>query len=79
VPEPTLVLRPAAGSAIIFGGDVTHAGQVCTGGVRCVLVASFSPRTNEHLVAALDRKIGAGGGADGGTGGSGATSVEGVV
>jgi hypothetical protein len=54
--EPTLVLKPAAGTAIIFGGDVTHAGQACTGGRRCIFVASFSPRTNEHLVAALDRQ-----------------------
>ena len=56
VQEPTLVLRPSAGTAIIFGGDVTHAGQVCTGGKRCIFVASFSPKTYEHLVAALDRQ-----------------------
>ena len=55
VQEPTLVLRPPAGTAIIFGGDVTHAGKACTGGRRCIFVASFSPKTNEHLVAALDR------------------------
>jgi len=54
---PTLVLRPPAGTAIIFGGDVTHAGKACTGGRRCIFVASFSPKTNEHLVAALDRKV----------------------
>jgi hypothetical protein len=51
--EPTLVLSPPAGTAIIFGGDVTHAGQACTGGRRCILVASFSPKTNEHAKPAI--------------------------
>lgn len=43
--EPTLVLKPALGSALVFGGDVTHAGIPVQDGVRSVLVASFSTRT----------------------------------
>ena len=43
VSEPTMVLCPPAGSALVFGGTVTHAGQSVLGGKRCVLVASFSP------------------------------------
>jgi hypothetical protein len=40
---PTLVTRPAPGTAIVFCGDMRHAGQPVVDGVRCVLVASFSP------------------------------------
>jgi len=42
---PTAVLRPPLGTAILFGGDVTHAGMPVEGGTRAVLVASFSTRT----------------------------------
>ena len=35
--------RPEAGSAMLFGGKVTHAGLEITSGRRVVFVASFSP------------------------------------
>jgi hypothetical protein len=40
---PFISLIPQAGTAILFGGSVVHAGQTITAGERCVLVASFSP------------------------------------
>ena len=43
--EPNLILKPAAGSALIFGGDVTHAGMPVESGYRSVFVCSFSTRT----------------------------------
>lgn len=46
---PTAVLKPRLGSALIFGGDVTHAGMRVEGGQRGVLVASFSTRTEASL------------------------------
>ena len=42
---PTKVLRPELGTALVFGGDVTHAGMPVEGGTRAVFVASFSTRT----------------------------------
>lgn len=42
--KPTLVLRPPAGTALLFGGELTHAGLPVTAGHRAVLVASFSRR-----------------------------------
>ena len=39
------MLKPPLGSALVFGGDVTHAGMPVEQGVRSVLVASFSTRT----------------------------------
>ena len=36
------MLAPAAGSALVFGGTVTHAGQPISEGERTVFVASFS-------------------------------------
>ena len=44
VEAPAAVLRPAAGTALLFGGHVTHAGMPVTAGERAVFVASFSPR-----------------------------------
>lgn len=41
--SPTFVLSPPSGSVILFGGQVTHAGQQVFSGQRCVFVASFSP------------------------------------
>jgi hypothetical protein len=41
---PTLVLRPPAGAALLWGGSVTHAGLPVRSGERCVFVASFSPK-----------------------------------
>ena len=37
-----MVLAPPAGTALLFGGDVTHAGQPVAAGQRAVFVASFS-------------------------------------
>ena len=39
---PDLVLKPPRGSALVFGGDVTHAGMPVEAGIRSVLVCSFS-------------------------------------
>lgn len=43
--EPDLILKPSPGSALLFGGDVTHAGMPVSSGVRSVLVCSFSTVT----------------------------------
>ena len=42
----TIVMRPRAGSAMLFGGKVNHAGVPVESGQRVVLVASFSRRTS---------------------------------
>lgn len=42
--EPSLVLKPQPGTAMLFTGDVTHAGLPVATGTRVVLVASFSRR-----------------------------------
>lgn len=44
VEAPSVVLRPPAGSAMLFGGSATHAGLPVATGERVVLVASFSLR-----------------------------------
>ena len=44
--EPTHVIRPPAGSALVFGGNVTHAGVSVAAGERTVVVASFSNRNS---------------------------------
>lgn len=43
--EPDVVLKPPLGSALLFGGDLTHAGMPVETGLRSVVVASFSTRT----------------------------------
>jgi hypothetical protein len=43
--DPSLVLKPSRGSALVFGGDVTHAGMPVEAGIRSVLVCSFSTVT----------------------------------
>ena len=43
--DPDLVLKPAPGSALLFGGDVTHAGMPVSVGIRSVLVCSLSTIT----------------------------------
>ncbi len=43
--KPDLVLKPPRGSALIFGGDVTHSGMPVMDGIRSVLVCSFSTLT----------------------------------
>eukprot|EP00966_Prymnesium_polylepis_P104549 2421765-Prymnesium_polylepis.1 len=40
---PSFVLTPPAGTALLFGGQVTHAAQSVVNGERCVLVGSFTP------------------------------------
>ena len=42
---PEKVLRPSLGTALVFGGDLVHAGMPVESGVRSVFVASFSTRT----------------------------------
>ena len=42
---PDLVLKPPAGTALVFGGDVTHSGMPVQDGLRSVLVCSFSTKT----------------------------------
>jgi hypothetical protein len=42
----TIVMRPAAGSAMLFGGKVNHAGVPVESGQRVVFVASFSRRAS---------------------------------
>ena len=39
---PDVVLTPAPGTVLLFGGDVTHAGMPVMDGLRSVFVASFS-------------------------------------
>merc|ERR1712032_72315 len=41
---PTHLIRASAGTAILFGGQVTHAAQPIISGERVVFVASFSRR-----------------------------------
>ena len=40
---PSFVLTPPAGSALVFGGQLTHAAQPVTAGERTVFVGSFTP------------------------------------
>lgn len=53
--DPAAVLKPDLGTALVFGGDVTHAGMPVDAGLRAVLVASFSTRTD---ASAEDRCFG---------------------
>lgn len=48
---PTAVLKPEVGSALVFGGLVTHAGVSVQSGERIVLVASFSARDEQRPLA----------------------------
>lgn len=43
--EPTCILKPPPGSALVFGGDVTHSGMPVEDGYRSVCVCSFSTKT----------------------------------
>jgi len=49
VEAPSVVLRPPAGSALIFSGHVTHAGVPVDAGTRVAYVASFSARGGRRL------------------------------
>jgi hypothetical protein len=40
---PSIVLQPPPGTAMIFGGDMTHAAELVASGERVVFVSSFSP------------------------------------
>lgn len=42
--EPSLVLQPPPGTALMWTGDITHAGIRVTSGTRHVFVASFNLR-----------------------------------
>ena len=42
VEDPTIILKPPMGTAMLFGGCVTHAGVPVEEGIRVVFVASFS-------------------------------------
>lgn len=42
---PDVTLKPPAGSALVFGGDVTHSGMPVDEGYRSCFVCSFSTRT----------------------------------
>ena len=42
VEEPSVVLTPAAGTALVFGGHLNHCGVAVEEGTRVVYVASFS-------------------------------------
>ena len=44
VDPPSLIIKPERGAALLFGGDVTHAGQPVESGERVVFVASFSKK-----------------------------------
>jgi hypothetical protein len=49
--SPSLVLKPPAGTAMLFTGAVTHAGMIVESGRRLVLVASFSLKGTDLLEA----------------------------
>eukprot|EP00977_Amphora_coffeiformis_P003775 scaffold756_cov158-Amphora_coffeaeformis.AAC.12 len=44
----SVVVKPMAGSTLLFGGIVTHAGIAITKGIRVVLVCSFSPKRTDR-------------------------------
>jgi len=46
------LLKPKAGTAILFGGDVTHAGLPVTRGIRHLFVVSFTLRPSKRLAVA---------------------------
>jgi hypothetical protein len=56
--EAALVLTPPAGTALVFGGTVTHAARVVDAGERAVFVASFSPMRATGWTAALAQTSG---------------------
>jgi len=45
---PTFIVRPPAGTALVFGGKLTHAGHPVASGERAVFVASFSLCTEQR-------------------------------
>ena len=55
---PAIVLTPPAGTAMLFSGDVTHAGLQVEGGTRVVFVASFSARRSASQRARIELENG---------------------
>jgi hypothetical protein len=49
--EPAFVLRPSPGTALVWGGQVKHAGIPVISGERWVFVASFSPASDNPLAS----------------------------
>lgn len=49
-----MIVTPKGGTALVFGGNITHAGQPVTSGERLVLVASFSQRPDTQLDGVQD-------------------------
>lgn len=47
---PTFLIAPPAGTALVFGGQVTHAAQPLLSGERIVAVASFSPSAFRGII-----------------------------
>lgn len=45
--QPSLIMAPKAGTALLFGGNVSHKGVAIDTGNRVVFVASFSRRPNK--------------------------------
>ena len=59
-PAACVEVRPKAGTALLFGGDLTHAGLAVESGTRCVYVASFSAQGGREMrvtAAAASRDI----------------------
>ena len=54
-----MCLRPPAGTALLFGGTITHSGVAVTSGERSVLVASFSPSSREDGTSDFSRQLAA--------------------
>eukprot|EP00986_Skeletonema_menzelii_P005286 scaffold1895_cov129-Skeletonema_menzelii.AAC.1 len=57
VEDPTIILKPPSGTAMLFGGCVTHAGVSVEEGTRVVFVASFSSATADLPVIMEHRDI----------------------
>ncbi|CAB9515496.1 expressed unknown protein [Seminavis robusta] len=49
VEDPTLIVKAPAGTALLFGGCVTHAGVAVESGSRVVFVASFSSSQQQNM------------------------------
>ena len=63
--DPSLVLRPEVGTAMLFAGHVTHAGMLVESGTRAVLVASFSRKQTQAAAAEALEEMGMEQGANG--------------
>ena len=54
VEDPSICLKPPAGTAMLFGGCVTHAGVPVESGKRVVFVASFTNAKSDRLTIAVE-------------------------